>query len=122
MRNRDPKYIDVPNICFSHTSKDDSREPKYKKQRMQRGFDDSETWSLDVTFAEFMLPRLERFKEIVVQVNKPDTKFDRDVNDVIEALKLIIRNNGTRFFSDAEEKQVQKGLKTLSRLFLSLWW
>lgn len=122
MAKRDPKHIDVPNICFSLTSDDDSREPKYKKQRMKRGFDDSETWSLDVTFASFMLPRLERFKEIDAEVNKPNKKFNKDINNVIEALKLIVRDNGSRFFSDVEEKQVQTGLKTLSRVFLSLWW
>lgn len=37
---------------------------KFLWQRWIRGFDDSETWSLDSTIVEFILPRLKRFKEV----------------------------------------------------------
>jgi hypothetical protein len=33
-------------------------------QRRTRGWDDSETWSLDYELAKWMLPRLKRFREI----------------------------------------------------------
>ena len=64
--NVDPKYIGVPNICFSLTEKEDSREENFSKQRMERGFDDSETWSLRDTIGNFILPRLRRFKEVSI--------------------------------------------------------
>ena len=54
----DPKYLGIPNICFSLTDKDDKREEKFIKQRLQRGFDDTETWSLRDTIADFVVPRL----------------------------------------------------------------
>ena len=44
--------------------KDDYRHPKFKEQRKERGFDDTETWCLDSTITSFVLPRLERFKEL----------------------------------------------------------
>lgn len=37
---------------------------KFLRQRITRGWDDSETWSLDSKITEFILPRLKRFKEI----------------------------------------------------------
>ena len=60
----DVKYIGVPNVCFSQTEKDDKREIEFLKQRLERGFDDSETWSLSDTVGLFTLPRLKRFKEV----------------------------------------------------------
>jgi len=60
----DFKYMQIPNICFSLTDVDDKREMEFKKQRLERGFDDSETWSLRDTIANFIIPRLERYEEI----------------------------------------------------------
>ena len=37
---------------------------KFAWQRKTRGFDDSETWNLDNTIANFVLPRLKRYKEL----------------------------------------------------------
>lgn len=36
------------------------------KQRREKGFDDSETWSLDYQISKFALPRLKRFREITI--------------------------------------------------------
>ena len=48
---------------FSLISQDHPKWDKFTKQRLERGFDDSETWNLDLTIAKFVLPRLESFKE-----------------------------------------------------------
>lgn len=37
---------------------------RFFMQRRIRGFDDSETWALDDTFYQWILPRLKRFKEL----------------------------------------------------------
>jgi hypothetical protein len=118
----DPKYIGVPNICFSLTTKTDSREPEYSKDRIDRGFDDSETWSLDLTFANFMIPRLKRFIEIKEQ--SCDKKYIKDLKFILKTLKMIVKDEGAcDFLYDPKQKQkVEKGLKLLSDNFLSLWW
>lgn len=61
---KDPKYLGIPNIQFSLTDKDDKREKNFSKQRIERGFDDSETWSLDSTITSFILPRLKDSKKL----------------------------------------------------------
>lgn len=43
--------------------KDLKRQIKFFWQRLTRGFDDSVTWSLDITVAEFMLPRFKLYRE-----------------------------------------------------------
>jgi hypothetical protein len=60
----DIKDLNIPNVCFSLTEKYDERQGKFRKKRLERGFDDSETWSLDYTVASFIIPRLERYQEL----------------------------------------------------------
>jgi len=36
-------------------------------QRRVRGFDDRELWSLDISLAEYIIPRLEAFREVNVE-------------------------------------------------------
>lgn len=110
--NKDPKYLGIPNINFSLTSKNDDREATFSKQRIERGFDNSESWSFDVTIANFILPRLKAFKHT----------YDENICDkIILALELIIRDNGSRSWSKKEGKKVEKGLKLLGQYFLTFW-
>jgi hypothetical protein len=77
--NKDVKYMNIPNICFSLTDKDDKREIEYKKQRIERGFDDSETWSLTDTICGFLIPRLKRFKECANVIPESTTREEWNV-------------------------------------------
>lgn len=61
LESKDPYGIN--NVNFSLISPDHPKWDKFTKQRLERGFDDSETWNLDLTIAKFVLPRLESFKE-----------------------------------------------------------
>lgn len=120
----DIKYINVPNICFSLTDKNDDREPKYSEQRKTRGFDDSETWSLTDTIANFIIPRLERFDEVNIGY-PPDLtmrKWRNKIKSMIIAFKLIARDEGIRIYTPEEEKQIDKGLKNFRDYFMHLWW
>lgn len=116
----DIKYLGVPNICFSLLDEGDKRETAYKKQRIERGFDDSETWSLSGTLANFLLPRLIRFNE--VDNSERDEKYNKDMKNFIALLEYEIRDEGARNFTKKEFKQIKKGLKAFKRLFFRLWW
>jgi hypothetical protein len=111
----DPKYLGIPNINFSLTNKEDYREEKFKKQRIEMGFDDSEGWSFDITIANFILPRLKYFK------NTFGEETERKCDKIILALELIVRNGGDRIWTIQETKEINKGLKLLSKYFLQLW-
>lgn len=58
---------------------------KYKRQRIERGFDDTELWSLDRTIAKYVLPRLIEFKKVA---NGYPANFDNfeDWIDVIDKM------------------------------------
>lgn len=118
----DHKYIGVPNICFSLTEKDDDREKEFSKQRFEFGFDDSETWSLRDTIANFIIPRLERYEEISKDFLIRDEELISDINKFLIAMKLTARDSGSLILSEEEEKQLDEGLDAFPKIFLSLWW
>lgn len=90
----DPLECNVPNIYFGHVKEhNDSRYKKYKKQRLERGFDDSETWNLDNTFVDFIIPRLERYLEISKEVIAHEHKDLININKVLDGLKIYQRYN-----------------------------
>jgi hypothetical protein len=118
----DHKYIGVPNICFSLTDKDDDREKEYSKQRIEFGFDDSETWSLRDTIANFIIPRLERYEEISKDFLIRDEELIKDIEKFLIAMKLTAREDGSLILSEEEEKQLTEGLDAFPKIFLTLWW
>jgi hypothetical protein len=116
---KDIKYTGIPNICFSLTDKDDKREVEFAKQRVERGFDDSETWSLDFTIASFILPRLKRYQELVKDVFVRDYEVEEDINSFMKALELVIRDG---VITSEEKEVVKKGLEKFPKIFMGLWW
>jgi hypothetical protein len=118
-QNIDFKYLGIPNICFSLTDKNDERETEFIKQRLERGFDDSETWSLRDTIALFIIPRLKRYQEIA---NDIDENLVNDINIFIRAMELVSRDNGSCILTPEEEKEMFDGIEKFPKIFMSLWW
>lgn len=118
----DIKYLKIPNICFSLTEKDDEREEEFKKQRMERGFDDSETWGLDYTVASFIIPRLERYQELANERLARDKQLIREVDMLLEAMKLIVKDEGSHLWNEKEKDIVTQGLALFPKVFTTLWW
>lgn len=119
--SRDP--YGIPNVCFSLVDADDSRWEKYTQQRLERGFDDSETWSLDGTIAKFIYPRLKVFIEDTktIGVYPSHLTFDKWINILEEMLKgfEILSQDTER--TDDEEKIIEKSLDLFREYFHSLW-
>ena len=120
LKKFDPKECNVPNVNFSLVSEDDQRGPQFKKQRLERGFDESETWSLDYTIARFIAPRLKAFIEIYKDVIV-------DNNDLVpraeRALKAFERIADDSVVCGIEEcNEIEEALKGFAEIFLGLWW
>jgi hypothetical protein len=110
------------NTCFSLISKDDNRSLEYEQQRLERGFDDSETWSLRDTIGNFIIPRLTRYKEIVKKHCNTDDVFIKDIDKSLRAFELLTRDNGSFNLTVDERKEYEKGMKAFHKIFLKLWW
>ena len=113
----DIKEIGVPNICFSTA---DIKDRKKKKQRQERGFDDTETETLYYTFACFMLPRLARYIMLDESFNFRDKEQVRKIKQLYIALQLIIKEK-TLKITDKEAEAIKRGIKILPDIFFTLW-
>lgn len=118
----DIKYLGIENICFSLTEKNDAREEMFKAQRIERGFDDSETWSLRDTIALFIIPRLKRYQEIANDFLKRDEELVKDIDSFLRAMELVSRDNGIGIYTDEEKIELNEGLEKFPKIFMSLWW
>jgi hypothetical protein len=119
----DIKYLGIPNICFSRTGETDTRERDYKKQRINRGFDNSETWSLYETFARFMIPRLERFREIQAECSSNPSRLSKEewakiLAHIQKALEITLLDSWT----EKDQKNYTKGIRLFAEYFMHLWW
>jgi len=119
VKRRDPRHIGVPNINFSLTKVDDDREKQYSKQRKKMGFDDSETWCLSATMANFMVPRLKRFLEITDGMHVVTKEHKKMEKAVLRAFELILEED---YYNEKKQKQIAKGLKLLGKNINSFWW
>lgn len=105
--------------------KEDSKELRkamLAKQRKERGFDDSELYNLDVTFAKFMLPRIKAFREMVYghpsQISLEEWHLILD--QIIDGLEFIANLNHFLLPKDKKDK-LNKSLDLLGKYFTDLW-
>lgn len=94
MKRQKHKYLDeiispteiVQNICLP-----DKRENEWEEQRAEYGFDERETWCMDVAFFQWLYERLRMYKEIGGEVVNLDFhKFDVNGNEMTQ-LQIIDR-------------------------------
>lgn len=100
-----------------------SREFKFFWQRLTRGYDDSETWSLCVEHAKWMAPRLKRFIEIH---NGHPCHLDADgwnnvLNDMLYSFDKIAKDD-IDDLTEEENNKIYEGLKQFSVWYMDLWW
>ena len=122
----------TPNTtCFSVAGECYSEDPvkleRYKKQREEQGFDDTETWHLDKTLALFLLPRLKRF----IRVNNGFPNGETH-ESYIEKLNFIVKSFEEYYVDDNIDtslelekerlKNAQQAVELLSKLWFCLWW
>lgn len=110
--------------CAHTLDKSDKRLKRFAKQRRERGFDDTETWGLDSTIAEFTLPRLKRFRELVCGHPGSLTmeEWEAILDKMVRAFELVTDDEKGRNLSKGEWKEVDQGLDLFSKWFLHLWW
>lgn len=91
-------------------------------QKLYRGFSDDELLNLDHTIAKFVLPRLEKFKE-VSKGSRPasyesEEDWQSDLTKIIQAMEIFASND----FDRHDETFIQEGLELFGKNFLSLWY
>lgn len=125
MTNIDPRGI--KNVNFSLGKETDKREPEWRAQRLTRGFDDTEMWSLDCTITKFIAPRLKVFLEKAEQIgdhpgNITFQEWKGILEQMIEGFEIYPDHfDWTAEESDANWKKVDKALSLFHKWFFNLW-
>ena len=113
----------IPNVNFTLIDETDDRWTTYQKQRLERGFDNSETWSLDSTISQFIEPRLKVFKELKYGHPSDLTidKWDKILDKMIQSFELI---NNDELKKDLKNREdiIDEGLDLFREYFFHLWW
>jgi hypothetical protein len=100
---------------------------RYKNQRDERGFDDTETWHLDKTVALFLLPRLKRY----IQVNNgfpsgmTEESFNEKLNYIIKSFEEYYQDENTEVSLELEKERLsnaKKAVAILGEIWFDLWW
>lgn len=120
--------INYPNNCFSQDNDtyDQESRDEWKRQRLERGFDDTELWNLDTTIIRFVLPRLKAFAAdptigypCRLLLDYPNCKDYNDlwwnviIPEMIIGLEEYLDDSG---FDDETE-----GMKLFFKYFTALW-
>ena len=123
----------LKNINFSVAEEIYGKDPtsleKYKQQRFENGFDDTETWHIDRTLALFIIPRLKRFIEVNNGIPNGETveSYNEKLNFIISAFENYYSTDRYYQSTDSAEREqltddVRKAVGLHSNLWFELWW
>ena len=98
---------------------DDNRQPIWTKQRKEIGFDNTELWNLDITFARLMLPRIKKYLEYA-QFER-NAAWKKDITLIIKALELMAPGDSC-LFNEKQEKTIRIGLSAFARRIRGMWY
>lgn len=116
-------------------------------QKLTKGYSDEDTWALDISFAKWILPRLKRYKECVIDIgsvpcvlctgsddsdeahSKLQIEWINIIDRMIEGFELIENHFYTTIFrsDEAELKEIQTNkvndaLELFKTYLGHLWW
>ena len=103
--------------------KDMKRNIKWVFQRLFRGFDDRDYWSLNDTISKFALPRLillKKKKHGYPWNFKNMKEWNKTLDEIIWAHKFVINEQYDTFNKDKYDR-CQKGLELFGKHYRSLW-
>lgn len=95
------------------------RKIRFFWQRITRGFDDSETWSLDVTLARWLLPRFKRFRTLAGST--PMLMSELEWKEILDKIQFSLESAQNEDFYDMNPK-VQEGFALMGRYLMYFWW
>lgn len=115
--------------CVLNLPSDDPRLKLFQEQRLNRGFDESETWSLDCTIAKFIAPRLKHYHEIDCKLRDPNhpcwseeekIEIRKYQNEIFELVHYF-ENYKIDPIKEYREYS-EKILNLFAKHFMGLWW
>lgn len=125
------KYLDDINVKNrpDKWGKDDKRKDKWKEQRKTYGFDERETWSLDLTFHLWLYERLKMYLDVTV-VDLDYHKFtykekEYTQREMIDGILKRLEFSFSKDYNDCDDKQwnyVREADEMWTLIIPAMWW
>lgn len=118
------KRKNINNFSIAHKLPKDSKKQKiWKKQREKRGFDDTELWNLDLTLFQFIIPRLEVFKDITMSFPSYETSesYNEKLTFIINSFKAKYESFESTSINSEDEIQIHQNAKKAAIMLGELW-
>lgn len=117
------KKKQLNNYSIAYTMKNNPNQKIWRKQRKKRGFDDTEIWNLHYTMYQFMIPRLERFRDIAMSfpVSETSESYNEKLNFIIDSFKARYELYEKHGVSIKEEKEIRENADRAAYLLGVLW-
>lgn len=136
----------IPNVNFTLNIEDKGMRHKFKQQRLERGFDNTEVWNLDHTMAQFIAPRLKVFRQDThgcpgnfceegESFEESMAKWYTILDEIIWAVETYtkyedsdFKYNGKSYYDMSREEMIEfddkinHGLELLAKYWRCLWW
>jgi hypothetical protein len=98
-----------------------SRKIKFTYQIWTRGWCDADTWSLDSTLAEIILPRIKILQELksCYPCNLTEEEWNSILNKIIRAFEIC---QDDVWESKSEAAEIEEGLQLFVKYYRNLWW
>jgi len=125
MKMLDPIGITNVNFSVPLSNPTEERLEEFRKQRLERGFDDTETWNLDNTIALFIVPRLKRFKEVTdcyPYGYESIENWKEAIQKMIDGFELWITHDKWDHRDVEKHKKVDEAIQLFAKEFKALWW
>lgn len=94
-------------------------------QRLIRGWDDSETWSLDYSLAKLILPRLKRFREVTICTPvcfDTEKEWKETLDKMIWSFEFLASEDRWSELDGNKFDKAQEGLNLFAEHYMYLWW
>ena len=92
------------------------------------GFNPKETWNLDFTISQFILPRLKYFRKTTKAYPsyfKTPERWDKELDKMIAAFEILASEDDyfpTGCTYEEKQKIIDTGLKSFYKYYQKLWW
>lgn len=126
MNTIDP--IVIPNVCFTLEPND----PEFVKQRIENGFDESETWNLERTVVMFVTPRLRMLADRIIGNHefpggyyKCYEDWEKDLlfvlNNFEEMIEVAKKSDFTGIWDEENADNYRKAMELFGKILPHLW-
>ena len=112
---------------MNKSKSNNKRKKRHLKQYEKQGWCDADTWSLDQRFAQWLLPRLKRFKELTIGIpmDLTEKQWMSILQEMIDGFEFMASDDYYQWGEpkwDKKHEKINKAMDLFTKHIRNLWW